>query len=68
MTVQDLYRVLVDSQFIEIYKPSTGETCGKWSGRAKDIPSCYFESKIIHASAALLYKYLQKCLKQIFNI
>lgn len=25
MTVQDLYRVLVDSQFIEIYKPNKGE-------------------------------------------
>lgn len=47
MTVQDLYRVLVDSQFIEIYKPNTGEMRGKWSGRAKDIPSCYFESNII---------------------
>ena len=47
MTVQDLYRVLVDSQFIEIYKPNTDEMCGKWCGRAKDIPSCYFESNII---------------------
>lgn len=29
MTVQDLYRVLVDSQVIEIYKPNMGEMCGK---------------------------------------
>lgn len=43
MTVQDLYRILVDSQYIEIR-----EGCGKWCGRAKDIPSCYFDSNIIN--------------------
>lgn len=56
MTVQELYRVLVDSQFIEIYKPNMGEMCGKWSGRAKDIPSCYFESNIIK-----VYSIFYKC-------
>lgn len=48
MTVQDLYRILVDTQYIEIYKPNMSEKCGKWCGRAKEIPSCYFESKIIN--------------------
>ena len=47
MTVQDLYRVLVDTQFIEIHNPITIENCSNWSGRAKDIPSCYFDSNII---------------------
>lgn len=47
MTLGDLSHVLVDSQFIEIYKPSEGYMCAKWCGRAKDIPSCYFESEII---------------------
>lgn len=56
MTVQELYRVLVDSQFIEIYKPNTGEMCDKWSGRAKDIPFCYFESNIIK-----VYSIFYKC-------
>lgn len=56
MTLQDLYRVLIDSQVIEIYKHNMGETCGIWSGRAKDIPSCYFESKIIK-----MYSIFYKC-------
>ena len=56
MTVQDLYRVLVDSQIIEIYKPNMGEMCGKWCGRAKDIPSWYFESNIIK-----VYSMFYKC-------
>lgn len=56
MTLQDLYRVLVDSQFIEIYKPNMGVQCGKWSGRAKDMPSCYFDSKIIK-----MYSMFYKC-------
>lgn len=31
MTVQDLYRVLVDSQFIEISKPNMGEINNMYS-------------------------------------
>lgn len=49
MTLQDLK----DSQFIEIYKPNIG---GVWCGRAKDIPSCYFKSKIIK-----VYPIFYKC-------
>lgn len=63
MTVQDLYRVLVDSQFIEIYKLNTGEMCGKWCGRAKYIPSCYFESNIIK-----VYSIFYKCKTEFSSI
>ena len=56
MTVQDLYHVLAHLQFIEIYKPCMYVPHGVWSGRAKDIPSCYFESKIIK-----VYSIFYKC-------
>lgn len=57
MTIQDLYRVLTVTQTIEIHKANdTGVMCGKWSGKAKDIPLCYFDSKIIS-----MYTVLYKC-------
>lgn len=56
MTLQDLHRILINSQVIEIYKPSMGIPCGIWSGRAKDIPSRYFERKIIN-----MYSIFYKC-------
>lgn len=56
MTLQDLHRILIDSQFIEIYKPIIGIPRGIWCGRAKYIPSCYFERKIIE-----MYSICYKC-------
>lgn len=57
MTVQDLYRVLADSQSIEIHNPTdVNGMCGKWGGKAKDIPSCYFDSNIIK-----MYSIFYKC-------
>lgn len=55
--VKDLFSVLVDSQSIEIHNPNDeNRMYGRWSGKAKDIPCCYFDSNIIK-----MYSIFYKC-------
>lgn len=56
MTVQDLYRVLMDLQSIEIHNLNDANGMyGRWCGKAKDVPSRYFDSNI------KMYSIFYKC-------
>lgn len=44
MTVQDLYRVLLNEQEVEIYSHKVDIIV--WTGKARDIPICFFNNLV----------------------